>query len=104
MSSVSAVYNPAPSGTTSDRQAKPVSAKGPVAFLLPLRGVSILDGDGEQFCDRDADAALFAAIRENLNDNIPVVEMDNNINDPEFSARAVEMMVELLTRKKRGPA
>ena len=31
---------------------------GPVAFLLPLRGVSILDGDGELFCDREADAAM----------------------------------------------
>ena len=26
--------------------------RGPVAFLIPLRGVSILDGDGQPFCDR----------------------------------------------------
>jgi uncharacterized protein (UPF0261 family) len=30
-------------------------ATGPVAFLMPLRGVSMLDGDGQPFCDREAD-------------------------------------------------
>jgi len=73
---------------------------GPVAFLIPLRGVSILDGDGELFCDREADAAMFDAIKANLNKDIPVVEIDNNINDPEFSAKAVEMMLELIARRK----
>ena len=72
------------------------AAGGPVAFLLPLRGVSILDGDGEPFCDRDADQAMFDAIRVNLRKGIPVVEMDNNINDPEFAAKAVEMMLKLI--------
>ena len=33
-------------------------AKGPVACLFPLRGVSILDGDGERFCDRAVDSVL----------------------------------------------
>jgi uncharacterized protein (UPF0261 family) len=72
------------------------AAKGPVAFLIPLKGVSILDGDGEQFCDRDADMAMFGAIKAGLKEGIPVVEMDNNINDPEFSARAAEMMLDLI--------
>jgi uncharacterized protein (UPF0261 family) len=73
-------------------------AKGPVAFLIPLRGVSILDGEGEPFCDRDADKAMFDAIKSNLRKEIPVVEMDNNINDPEFSAKAVEMMIDLIAK------
>ena len=72
------------------------AASGPVAFLLPLRGVSILDGDGERFCDREADAALFTALKENLNPSIAVEEMDANINDKAFSARAVERMLELV--------
>ena len=37
---------------------------GPVRFLLPLRGVSAIDAAGQPFHDADADAALFAAIRE----------------------------------------
>ena len=72
------------------------AAKGPVAFLIPLRGVSILDGDGQLFEDRAADAAMFDAIKANLRPGIPVVEMDVNINDPSFAAKAVEMMLELI--------
>jgi uncharacterized protein (UPF0261 family) len=74
-------------------------AKGPVAFLIPLKGVSILDGDGEQFCDRDADRAMFDAIRENLKKDIPFVKLNNNINDPDFSTKAVEMMLGLIEKK-----
>ena len=72
------------------------SAKGPVAFLIPLKGVSILDGDGEQFCDRETDQVMFDTIKANLKEGITVVEMDNNINDPEFSAKAVDMMLDLI--------
>lgn len=72
------------------------AATGPVAFLIPLRGVSILDGEGEMFCDREADGAMFDALKANLKEGIPVVESDHNINDPEFSAKAVEMMLELI--------
>ncbi len=80
--------------------AKANAARGPVAFLLPLRGVSILDGEGQLFRDRQADQAMFQAIRENLAEGIAVHESDHNINDPEFSARAVELMLELIAQKK----
>jgi uncharacterized protein (UPF0261 family) len=76
------------------------AAKGPVAFLIPLRGVSMLDGDGQKFCDREADRAMFDAIKANLKPGIPVVEIDLNINDPSFAAKAVEMMLELVQQKK----
>ena len=78
------------------------AAQGPVAFLLPLQGLSILDGDGELFCDRDADQAFFNTLRENLNPAIPVHEADCNINDPQFSARAVELLLDLIGEKKEG--
>ena len=77
-------------------------AKGPVAFLLPLQGVSILDGEGQLFCDWEVDQAFFAALREHLKPGIAVVELDHNINDPQFSAKAVAMMLELIDQKKRG--
>ena len=75
------------------------AASGPVAFLLPLRGVSILDGDGERFCDRQADQAFFDSLKANLDSGIPVEEIDANINDVEFSNRAVAMMLELVGQK-----
>ena len=83
--------------------AKANAARGPVALLLPLRGVSILDGDGELFCDRAADQALFDALKAHLRSDIPVVEIDANINDPAFAKRAVALMLELIahTRQKK---
>ncbi|MFZ7112631.1 MAG: Tm-1-like ATP-binding domain-containing protein [Desulfatiglandales bacterium] len=77
------------------------AAKGPVGFLLPLRGVSILDGEGQPFCDWDTDRALFDALKANLRDGIPVLELDHNINDPEFSAEAVKMMLGLIEKSAK---
>ncbi len=84
--------------------AKANAAKGPVAFLIPLRGVSILDGDGQLFEDRAADQAMFDAIKADLRPDIPVVALDHNINDPEFAAKAVEMMLDLIsqTQSQKG--
>jgi len=82
--------------------AKASAAAGPVAFLLPLKGVSILDGDGEMFCDRQADQAIFDAIKAGVRDDIEVAEIDCNINDPQFAAKAVEMMLALIAKKNEG--
>lgn len=75
------------------------AATGPVAFLFPLRGISMLDADGERFCDRDADEAFFSTVREHVRSDIRVEEVDANINDPAFSTKAVEMMLDLMTSK-----
>lgn len=74
-------------------------AQGPVAFLIPLKGVSILDGDGQLFCDRAADNAMFDAIKKSLRKDIPLVELDVNINDPKFASQAVGMMLEMVPRR-----
>jgi uncharacterized protein (UPF0261 family) len=78
------------------------AAAGPVAFLIPKRGVSMLDADGQLFCDREADQAMIDAIKTNLKPEIPFVEVDLNINDPAFGAKAVAMMLDLIERKKQG--
>jgi uncharacterized protein (UPF0261 family) len=75
------------------------AANGPVGFLIPLKGVSMLDGDGQRFCDREADRAMFDAIKANLRPGIPIVELDLNINDPPFAAKAVEMLLELISQR-----
>jgi uncharacterized protein (UPF0261 family) len=75
-------------------------AKGPTAFLIPLRGVSMLDGDDQPFCDRAANQAMFDAIKKNLRPGIPFVEVDHNINDPEFAAKAVELIIQLIQQAK----
>lgn len=76
------------------------AAKGPVAFLIPLKGVSILDGDGGPFCDRGADTAMFDTIKSNVKAEIPVIELDCHINDPAFSDKAVDMLLDLIKKSK----
>jgi uncharacterized protein (UPF0261 family) len=75
------------------------AAKGPVAVLVPLRGVSVLDGDGQPFCDREADRAMFETLRSRLRPDVAYVELDANINDPAFSTRATDMMLQLIKEK-----
>ena len=69
---------------------------GPVVILIPLRGVSQLDSPGGAFWDPEADQACFIAIKENLKPGIPVIEMDDNINDPAFAEKAVDLLLEML--------
>jgi uncharacterized protein (UPF0261 family) len=61
------------------------AATGPTALFLPLRGVSMIDAEGQPFHDPDADEALFAALRAGAGDNVELVEMDCHVNDPEFA-------------------
>ena len=70
----------------------------PVAVVLPLKGVSMLDSEGERFWDPEADKACFDAIKKNLKPGIPVIEMDNNINDPAFSTKVAETLLEMLKK------
>lgn len=75
-------------------------ARGPVAVYLPLQGVSLIDVEGEDFYDPETDEALFEAIRDHLDSDIELVEMDTDINDEEFAlamAKHVEQFVEAST-------
>ncbi len=60
-------------------------ATGPVTVFLPLRGVSEYGVVGGVFHDPQADEALFEALRTNLDERIELVEMDTDINDPDFA-------------------
>jgi uncharacterized protein (UPF0261 family) len=72
------------------------ASTGPVAILIPLRGVSQLDSRDGAFWDPEADRACFQTIKENLRPDLPFIEMDNNINDPEFAEKAVDLLLEML--------
>lgn len=74
-------------------------SKGPVAILLPLKGVSQLDSPGNPYWDPEADAACFDAIKANLKPGIPVIEMDVNINDPAFADKAVALLLGMLRKE-----
>lgn len=76
-------------------------SKGPVAVLIPLKGVSMLDSPGGAFWDPEADRACFDAIKRNLRPDIPYIELDYNINDPEFSGKVAETLLEMLRKQSQ---
>src|SRR6185312_1892649 len=61
---------------------------GPVRFLLPEGGVSLLDAPGQPFFDPEADEALFAALEQTVRQNgrRKILRVAANINDPSFAA------------------
>jgi uncharacterized protein (UPF0261 family) len=73
------------------------AARGLVALLLPLQGVSMLDSPGGRFWEPDTDAACFAAIKQNLKPGVPVIELEHNINDPEFADAVAKTMLDLFS-------
>jgi uncharacterized protein (UPF0261 family) len=74
------------------------ASTGPVALLLPLKGLSQLDSEGNPYWWPEADRALFDALKANLRQDIPVREIDANINDPVFADTAVEVLLGLMKR------
>lgn len=60
---------------------------GPVRFLIPEKGVSIIDVDGAPFYDAEADNALFEALASTVHqtDRRKLVRVPYAINDSEFA-------------------
>jgi uncharacterized protein (UPF0261 family) len=72
---------------------------GPVTVLLPLRAISVISAVGKPFYDADADAALFASIRQHLKKAVPLVEVDAEINDRVFAEACANALLEMLRRE-----
>jgi uncharacterized protein (UPF0261 family) len=77
-------------------------AAGPVTIVLPLRGVSAIDCPGQPFYDREADEALFEAIRRHVRPPVKVAEVDAHINDASFAARLFSAFLEMAKEKKKA--
>jgi uncharacterized protein (UPF0261 family) len=74
---------------------KLAAARGPVSVLLPARGVSAIDKDGQPFNDPAARRALHDAISAGLRD-AEVSELDLHINDPEFADAAAHRLIDMM--------
>jgi uncharacterized protein (UPF0261 family)/ABC-type branched-subunit amino acid transport system ATPase component len=71
--------------------------EGPVRFLIPEGGVSLLDQPGRAFHDPAADAALFKALESMLRPTPRrrLVRLPYNINEPAFSEALVKHFLEI---------
>jgi uncharacterized protein (UPF0261 family) len=72
-------------------------AQGPLTLFVPLKGVSLIATEGQVFHDPAADEALFGALRDHLDPNVDLQELDLDVNDPEF-ARAMADRLDALYR------
>ncbi len=68
------------------------AATGETALALPLEGVSMLSVEGEEFYDPEADAALFEALREGVDENVELLELETDINDETFARTIAEKL------------
>jgi uncharacterized protein (UPF0261 family) len=74
---------------------KAAASSGPTAILLPLKGLSAIDREGQPFDDPQARAALYAAI-QNQKSQVEVLEINRHINDTEFAEAAANKLLALL--------
>ncbi len=77
---------------------------GPVRFLLPQGGVSLIDRPGEPFYDPAADAALFDALETTVRvtANRRLVRSVHAINDPAFVVEALAAYREINAKPRAG--
>jgi uncharacterized protein (UPF0261 family) len=72
-------------------------AQGPLTLFVPLKGVSLIATEDQVFHDPAADEALFGALRDHLDPDVDLQELDLDVNDPEF-ARAMADRLDALYR------
>lgn len=80
------------------------AAKGPVVVLIPTQGWSELDAPDKPFWWPEADQAFIDSLKRHLRPDIPVTLIDHNINDPEFSGKVAETLLELLKQHSKKEA
>jgi uncharacterized protein (UPF0261 family) len=73
---------------------------GPVRFLIPERGVSLIDVEGQPFFDPDADKALFEALEQTVKQtaNRRLLRLPYAINDAAFADALVDQFKQIVAR------
>ena len=75
---------------------KASAAKGPTAVLVPRRGVSAIDREGQPFWWPEADDALFQSLRTWMSPHVELIELDLHIHDPDFAQAAADTLLRLV--------
>lgn len=77
-------------------------ARGPVVFVMPLRGVSAIDAEGEPFYWPDANCAFLDSLKAHLARRVRLVELDAHINDAWFAREVARLFLELAGAREEG--
>lgn len=71
-------------------------AKGPTVVMIPLRGFSYHNKKGDRLYDEEGNQIFIQSLKAHLRD-MPIVEIDAHINDPEFAIPTAQQMEGLLS-------
>jgi len=72
-------------------------AKGKTVLMLPLKGVSLIDEEGQPFYGPEQAKALFETLRDNIDKSVvELIEMNNAINDEQFALAAAKKLDEMM--------
>ena len=73
------------------------ACEGPVRFLIPEGGVSLIDAPGQPFHEPEADAALFEALEATVRQSAQrrLIRLPHDLNHPAFAAALVEHFREI---------
>jgi len=72
-------------------------AKGPVKVFIPLKGFCFPDRKGLPLYDPEGNQTFITSLKKNLLPNIPFIEINAHINDPEFIDPMVDEFLKMMT-------
>ena len=75
-------------------------ANAPVVVIFPLKGLSIPNIKGGELYYPEADQAFLYSLKNKLNKNIELIEMDAHVNDRNFARFAAQKMIELISKHR----
>ena len=70
-------------------------------IILPLKGISQIDAEGDIFYNPEVNQVLFDSIKENSDASLKIIEVKAHINDPNFAEVLVEELLKLVEAGQR---
>ncbi len=70
-----------------------------VTILLPTKGISQIDAEGDVFYRPEINQILFDTIKQNVKATVNVIEVDEHINDEKFSRKAVRVLLDMIEKQ-----
>lgn len=70
-------------------------SKAPVKLMIPMKGWSSVDAPGNETFDPSEDQIFIDTLKELLESNIEIIEIDANIEDPAFSGQVAQSALNL---------
>ena len=71
-------------------------AKGSVKVFIPLKGFSFPDREGLSHWEPEGNQAFIGALKEHLDNSIPLIELDAHINDADFIDPVIDAFMDMM--------